>query len=297
MAAVFSSFFATQDNPVPGIVQFLVYTVVSIPISAIYLLGILPAVHTFEMLAMVMFPVCFVCGVYIARPATAGQAMAVFFGFSGTLALHDTNTADLVSFADTMIAQVIGVGAAAVAAALLRRISAEFSARRIQAANWRELSNMAASNHAPAEDSYAVRMLDRIGLLHSRLAVRGENDEQVEDDTLMDIRVGNDITALQRARRQLPIADAAIRPVLRSLAQWFHARTPGTTGKPGFLAQVDHALARVNTTPDTPARKQAIVALVGLRRSLFPAAAPYQPAFIPPHAGVAPQPASGTAST
>jgi uncharacterized membrane protein YccC len=291
MAAIFSSFFATQDNPVPGIMQFLVYTLVSIPISAVYLLGILPAVHSFEMLAMAMFPVCFVCGVYIARPASTGKAIAVFFGFSGTLALHDTNTADLVSFVDTMIAQIVGVGMAAIVAALLRRISAEFSARRIQAANWRELAAMAAARGAPAQGDYAVRMLDRIGLLASRLTVRGEHDDQVEDDTLSDLRVGNEIVQLQRARRELPVADAAIRPVLDSLAQWFRGRTAGAGGKPAFLPQVDLALSRVNATPDTPARKQAIVALVGLRRTLFPAAQHYQPAFTPP------QPSSGTAST
>jgi uncharacterized membrane protein YccC len=297
MAAVFSSFFATQDNPVPGIVQFLVYIVLSIPVSAVYLLGILPAVHSFEMLAMAMLPVCFACGVYMARPATTGKALAVFIGFSGTLALHDTNTADLVSFADTMLAQIIGIGMAAIVAALLRRISTELSARRIQAANWRELASMAAANRPPAGDSYAVRMLDRIGLLHTRLAARGEHDEQVEEDALMDLRLGNEISELQHARRELPVADAAIRPVLRGLAQWFGARRDGTGGKPAFLPQVDLALARVNGTPDTPARKRAIVSLVGLRRSLFPAAPPYQPAFTAPPSGASPQPSSGTAST
>ncbi|NDP60105.1 MAG: FUSC family protein, partial [Oxalobacteraceae bacterium] len=38
MAAVFCCFFATQDDPVPGIRMFLNYTMLSIPISAFYLL-------------------------------------------------------------------------------------------------------------------------------------------------------------------------------------------------------------------------------------------------------------------
>ena len=46
MAAIFSCFFASQDNPVPGIMQFLTYTVYSIPLSALYLLGIMPAIHS-----------------------------------------------------------------------------------------------------------------------------------------------------------------------------------------------------------------------------------------------------------
>ena len=60
MAAIFSCFFASQDNPVPGIMQFLTYTVYSIPLSALYLLGIMPAIHSFEMLALAMLPTAFV---------------------------------------------------------------------------------------------------------------------------------------------------------------------------------------------------------------------------------------------
>ncbi|OZI19150.1 fusaric acid resistance protein [Bordetella genomosp. 9] len=280
MAAIFSCFFASQDDPVPGIRQFLVYTVVSIPLSALYLLVVLPAVHSFEMVALAMFPVCFACGVYIARPAHTGKAMAVFFGFSGTLALHDTNTADLVSFMDTMIAQIIGVGSAAVVAALLRRISGEYSARRIQAANWRELAAMAAADRPPAGDSYTVRMLDRIGLLYTRMAARSSNDTPVEEDTLLDLRVGNEIAELQRARRELPVADAAIRPVLSCLAEWFRGRIRGRGAMPDtFLPRLDQALARVNGAPAGSARERAIVALVGLRRGLFPQASDYVPAF------------------
>ena len=125
MAAIFSCFFASQDNPVPGIMQFLTYTVYSIPLSALYLLGIMPAIHSFEMLALSMLPTAFVIGVFIARPASAGKAMAVLFGFVGTMALHDTNTADLVSFIDTQVAQIMGVGLAAVIAAIFRTVSAD----------------------------------------------------------------------------------------------------------------------------------------------------------------------------
>ncbi|AOB31676.1 fusaric acid resistance protein [Bordetella sp. H567] len=296
-AAIFSCFFATQDDPVPGIKQFLVYTVVSIPLSALYLLGVLPALHSFEMVAMAMFPVCFLCGIYIARPASMGKAMAVFFGFSGTLALHDTNTADLVSFLDTMIAQIVGVGSAAVVAALLRRISTEYSSRRIQAANWRELADMATADRPPVGNSHTVRMLDRIGLVYTRLAVPAQNDTPVTEDTLLDLRVGNEIAELQRARRGLPVADAAIRPVLSCLGEWFRGRIRGRDAMPDvFLPRLDHALSRVNATPAGPARERAIVALVGLRRGLFPQASDYMPALASARPAATPQPAPGDAS-
>ncbi len=116
-------------------------------ISALCLLGIMPAVHSFEMLALSLFPVAFVTGIFLARPTTASKAMAK------------------------------------------------------------------------------------------------RRDDPLADDALKDLRVGTDIAELQRARRHLPVADAAIQPVLRGQA----------------------------------ARERAVVALVGIRRTFFPDAQAYRP--------------------
>jgi len=285
MAAIFSCFFAAQDNPVPGIMQFLAYTIYSIPLSALYLLGIMPAIHSFEMLALSILPVALVLGALIPRPAHTGKAMALLFGFLGTLALHDTGTADLVSFVDTMAAQIIGVAMAALIAAIFRTISADQSARRIQAANWKELAALAGAGGAPSRSAYNSRMLDRIGLLQPRLALAKRADDQLAADALKDLRVGNDIAELQRARRLLPAADAAIRPVLRGLAGFFQQRSAGRPRgeSSGLLADIDRALARVTATPGAlAARDRAVVALVGIRRALFPEALDYQPGVLPP---------------
>ncbi|QVQ27890.1 FUSC family protein [Achromobacter deleyi] len=281
MAAIFSCFFASQDNPVPGIMQFLTYTVYSIPLSALYLLGIMPAIHSFEMLALSMLPTAFVLGVFIARPASAGKAMAMLFGFLGTMALQDTNTADVVSFIDTQVAQCMGVATAAIIAAIFRTVSADWSARRIQAANWKELATLASSPRAPSRHTYTARMLDRIGLLQPRLALAKRPDDLVAADALKDLRVGRDITELQRARRHLPMAEPTIQPVLNSLAQFFRVRSSGRTHErtPEFLAQIDRALCSVAASPQGPtARDHAVVALVGIRRAFFPDAPDYQPA-------------------
>lgn len=276
-AAVFSCFFASMDNPVPSIMEFLAYTILSIPLSAVYLLVVLPAVHSFEMVALSIFPTALICGIYMARPATMLKSIAIILGFTGTLALHDTNTADLVSYIDSTVAQIIGIAAAAVTAALFRKVSAEFSARRIQAANWKELAGLAGADRPPAQESFTVRMLDRIGLLQSRLAARTQNSEPVEEDALLDLRIGNEIVELQRVRRELPVVDAAIRPVLGGLASCFRARLAGSVSKPAsFLQQIDHALEQVNGAAPGKARNRAIVALVGIRRSLFPDALAYR---------------------
>lgn len=124
-AGVFCCFFATQDDPVPSIRLFLNYTVVSVPLSALYLLVVLPGVHSFEMLALATAPAFLLLGMFTARPATAGQSMAVVFGVFGMLALQDTGTADMISFINGTLAQLAGFGAAALSTGLLRSVSAE----------------------------------------------------------------------------------------------------------------------------------------------------------------------------
>eukprot|EP01032_Pedospumella_encystans_P004018 gene4018-4755_t len=132
-----------MDDPVPAIQGFLKWTLWSIPISALYVLVLLPLVHDFGMLVAVCAPVFLALGLYMARPAYFMAAMALLFGVAGTLAMHDTATADIVSFINSMLGQVFGVVAAAFVTRLVRSVGADWSARRIQRATWRELGEMA----------------------------------------------------------------------------------------------------------------------------------------------------------
>ncbi len=202
MAAVFCSFFAAMDDPVPAIHGFLKFTLWSVPVSAVYVLLLMPLVHDFGMLVVICAPLFLLLGCFMARPATGPQALAFLFGVAGTLALHDTASADLASFFNSTIAQVLGIVVAARVTRLVRSVGADWSARRIQRAIWRELGEMATSAPPTSASSnafaaYAVRMLDRIGLLAPRIAQGGASaDLSVADDALRDLRVGADIVAL-----------------------------------------------------------------------------------------------------
>ncbi|HEY0201532.1 MAG TPA: FUSC family protein, partial [Burkholderiaceae bacterium] len=279
MAAVFCSFFAAMDDPVPAIHGFLKYTLWSVPISTVYVLLLLPGVQDFGMLVLICAPTFLVLGCYAARPASVMTAMPLLFGVAGALALYDTASADLVSFINTMIAQALGVVVAARVTRLVRSVGAEWSAQRIQRATWRELGEMAAApRQQNDDDAYAVRMLDRIGLLAPRIAQAGGTIEGVTaNDALHDLRVGADIATLQRTRSHLPAAAiAAVTVVLEGIADFFRSRAAGRTEpRPGtLLVRIDAALAGALSAPDasplpSPEWRAAVTALVGLRRNLF----------------------------
>ena len=278
MAAVFCSFFATMDDPVPAINNFMRFTLWSAPVSAVYVLVLLPLVHDFGMLALVCAPTFLLLGMYCARPATAPSAMAMIFGVAGTLSMHDTTAnVDLPAFINSTMAQVLGIFAAALVTKLVRTVGADWSAQRIRRATWRELGDMAAAPRgAQADDAYAVRMVDRIALLAPRVvqadpAVRNETVE----GALRDLRSGLDIVALQRARSRLP--SMGIGAVMQGVARLFRLRGAGDESQAPqtLLAELDGALegalagASDKHGSDTRA---AVTALVGLRRTLFPRA-------------------------
>ncbi len=273
MAAVFCSFFATMDDPVPAINGFLTATLWSVPISAFYVLVAMPVVHDFGMLVLVCAPVFLVLGAYAGRPASTPAALAMIMGVSGTLALHDTASADLPSFINSTLAQVLGIAAAAWVTRLVRSVGTDWSIRRILRATWRDLAAMAAApaGQAPA-DAYAARMLDRIALLAPRVAQAGASDAgATARDALRDLRMGTDIAALQHLRGHWPAgwADA----LLDGMARHFR-RHGAPAATPGLLPQIDRMLAHALRTarPTAGAAQGAITALVGLRRNLFPQA-------------------------
>jgi uncharacterized membrane protein YccC len=274
MAAVFCSFFATMDDPVPAINNFLKFTIASAPVSALYVLVLLPLVHDFGMFALVCAPTFLLLGFYCARPATAPSAMAMIFGVAGTLSMHDTTAnVDLPAFINSTLAQVLGIFAAALVTKLVRTVGADWSAQRIRRATWSELGEMAAAPRgASVDEAYAVRMVDRIALLAPRVAqadpvVRNE----IVDGALRDLRSGLDIVALQRTRPRL--ASVGIGAVMQGVARLFRLRGAGDESQApqALLAELDGALAGVlsNGGADTRA---AVTALVGLRRALFPRA-------------------------
>ncbi|NDL61587.1 FUSC family protein [Enterobacteriales bacterium SAP-6] len=268
MAAVFCSFFAVMDDPVPAINNFLKYTFWSAPISAIYILVLLPAVQDFGMLVLVCAPLFLVLGCYSARPALLMVALPLLFGVAGTMSLHDTAHADVTSFINSTTAQLLGTFMAARVTRLFRSVGADWSARRIRRAIRRDLVDMARGAKAHQLQIFAVRMVDRIGLLVTRIA-QGETHRHhsVARETLRDLRLGANIIALQQARRHFPAVDFGA--LLAQLALLF--RSAQNLPAESLHHAVDRALDAMLAIPEkTPQWRGAISALVGLRHNLFP---------------------------
>jgi len=252
---------------------------ISIVAVGIGLFGILPMAHDFETLTLALGAFFVPAGVLMAMPATQSLGSALGFITATLLSLQSSYAADFVSYADGGMAALLGVSGAAVMTALIRSVGAEWSARRLLRAGWRELAVIPRSRRPQERTVLAGLLLDRMGLLVPRLAAVGPGNDLAAADALLDLRVGIAMVELQRDREALPPAVlAAVDEMLIGAASHYavqaalrHVRPP----PPALLRQIDHALDAAIATPNAPAR-HLLPQLVGIRRGLFADAEPYR---------------------
>ena len=265
IAAVMCCFFATLDDPTVQQRNFLTWTVVSLPLTALYQFALLPAVHGFVMLGLVLAPTLLFLGYLMPSPKWGGRMLPLVMGFSQGLALTNTFSADFAAFAGSNFAQLAGVAAAIITTRLFRVIGPQTAAVRVLRACWRELAAMAGARADMGIGQWTGLMLDRIQLLAPRLADASTRDRLVTSDALRDLRIGINVIILKEATDLDQGAQACIDLVLGDVAGHFAdlEQHPGRVPEPKLMASIDRALAHTRPLP-------ALIALTGLRRNLFP---------------------------
>ncbi|MFL5257363.1 MAG: FUSC family protein [Rhodopila sp.] len=271
MVAVACSFFAAQDDPVPAILGFMIWSVVGAVVVGILLFGVLPTVSAFPTLMLVLAPPFLIGGVLVSMPGTMNAGRPFTVNAATLLALQETYTADLPSFTNSALAFVLGCAFAAVVTRLIRSVGAGFSANRLLRVIWQELAVAAERRGGHDRARYAGLMLDRLGLIAPRLA----ETEEATADALADIRVGLNVIDLRRARHDvtLPVR-ARIDVMLDALAAAYRRRPRRGAEEANLLRTVDDALAAVAGAGPAPGRSDALLGLVGVRQGLFPEAPP-----------------------
>jgi uncharacterized membrane protein YccC len=280
LAAAACCLFATLDDPAPALKSFLASVVLSVVAVGIGLFAILPQVHDFEMLALVLAAFFVPVSLMTVMPATQPLGTALGFLTATLLSLQSSYAADFVSYADGSFAAMLGVAGAAVMTALMRSVGAEWSARRLLRANWRDLA--AIPRHLAPHQSGKLSglLLDRLGLLVPRLAAVGPGNDLAAVDVLADLRIGINMVDLQHDRDAMPLpVRAAVDDVLAGTAAQFAEQAAAGRVRPpspALLRDIDRALDAAIAMPGARGR-DLLLQLVGIRRGLFADAAPYQP--------------------
>ncbi|TGD99354.1 FUSC family protein [Methylobacterium nonmethylotrophicum] len=281
MGAVLTCLFATQDDPVPAILSFATWTGVAALAIGVLLFGVMPLVHDFVSLALVLAPPLVLCGLLMTSPKTLPVGLALGVNGNALLAVQDRYTSEFGSYVNASLALVGGIWIAAMVTRLVRSVGAEHGARRLIAVSRADLARAARRRGRGDRTAFAHLMLDRLGLLVPRLAAAPPDSPLRRIDTLAALRVGMNLVSLRRARHGLPAeAVASLDAALDGVAEHYERTSAGSPAAEALLAHIDAALAQIGAEAGTPGRRDALLGLAGLRRALFPGAPPAGGALI-----------------
>lgn len=272
LAAVLCCLFATMDDPAPAMRAFGISLLLAVPLAAVYLFVLLPRVHDFVPLALVLAPTLVGLGMLMVSPQHALLSLSVNINFINSLALQDRLTWTFADFLNVNLAPFVGLLVALSVTRGLRSMGVETSARRLLRQTWDALARLAEGRGEREPLAFASRMTDRLGLLAPKLAA-SKDPALAGVSILSELRAGMDLVALRGLRARLSARnDSTLEPLLQALAAHYRARADrqrGPDAEADLLPLLDRTIYRLGTNPaETDARE--VSALLGLRRSLFP---------------------------
>src|SRR5499427_9497482 len=276
--AVTCTLFASLDDATPIQRSATTLLALCIPIVIVYQFFLLPAIGGFELLCAVLAFTLIPAGLLMAIPAYAQVGFALAIAFCLEIGLQTSYTADLATMINSNSGFFVGAVVGLTVTRLMRVIGTQASARRLMRATYRDLAGLADGWALPTVNQWASRMLDRVGLLLYRQP-RFEPRQQYEfADALEDLRLGVNIIETQS------IAPTLSEPTQEALAAMFDGLAPHFRGlaRGRVVPLGDDLLRKIDMAIDEVAASKAathasIAAIVGLRRTLFPDASPYEP--------------------
>jgi uncharacterized membrane protein YccC len=276
LAGVFLALFSASDNPLAPLWMFFWGTLIASALGMLYAFAILPRVDGFPELAMTLAPPLLVLGSLMHSPRFAGIALPALLGMGSPFIIAVKYSDNFASFANGSLAQLLGVLFAIVMARLLQTAGLESAIRRTLRAGWRDIAERSNLRGPPDVRGWINRMLDRIAILSPRLALSGKHPGEPLYDVLRDLRTGVAIAELRQLRLELPPERGApLTGVLAEVGAYYRRLEPDARAPadPELLGDIDRALHLFAADEDRSVRRQAALALVSLRRNLFPEAA------------------------
>jgi uncharacterized membrane protein YccC len=278
MAAVACSFFAALDNPVPPQLSFARWSAVSVLVAGGYVFAVLPMVHDYVTLMLVLAPPLLIAGLVATYPSTMLIGLAVASNTPTLLGLQSRYSGDFATFANGGLALVAGLACGALVTSLARVVQPQWMAQRLLRASWRAVAEAAEQRGRGNRAVFASGMLDRAGQLAPRLALGVSWPDMVAA-----VRVGLNVVELRRARHQMPAAMyISLDAVFDGIAATFREMAGDRSGHEMLSGPtLDRALRQAVTLPPGLGRDDLIQGLIGLRLALFPDAPAYERAAAP----------------
>lgn len=279
LAGVFLALFAASDNPAVPIRGFMVGTLLASALGAIYGYAIMPRLDGFAMLAAAFAPPLLILGAMLASPRWSGIATPTLLGLGSPALLSDRYVNEFAVFVNGNLGQLVGIWFAIIMVGLLQSAGVEGAIRRTIRATWNDLATRSTMMTTPDLRGWVNRMLDRVALLAPRLSIARREGSDLLFHALRDLRTGVAIGELRQLRLTLPAGDdAPLARVLEDVARHYRGLDPDSPAPadPALLTDIDQAIGALSRHDSATVRRDGMLALVSMRRNLFPAGPAYR---------------------
>jgi uncharacterized membrane protein YccC len=278
-AALITCSFSAQDDPAPTIWRYLMATLSTFPLAALYLFLVLPRVDGTVMLILTLAPALLWMGYIQADPARAARALPMLSCFIVAMGFLDRFQADLAGFLNTGLAQVGGIVTTLAVAKIFRTANLRWTVHRIVRRNWADLERLADPRRPIDARVWTAQATDRLGQIAARMATAGPGDSLHAADGLIDLRIGRNIIqvrlGLEDARESTRLSVDAALSAVSALYRERVREGRALVGTSSLLSALDLA---INSALDRTAGlgDATLLALVGMRCNLFPSAQPFE---------------------
>jgi uncharacterized membrane protein YccC len=277
ITAVSCTLFAAVDDPTQAQRPFTIIIALCIPVVLVYQFFILPAVSGFELLSLSLAFVLIPAGIMIAIPAYSLIGLALALGFCVEMSLQTSYTADFAQIVNSNSAFAVGALIALIVTRMMRVIGVQTAARRLMRASYRDLAGLADGSAPMSREEWGSRMLDRVGLLLFRRPRFEARPHDEFADALGDLRIGVNLIETKAMAMQVgEESRQSMAGMFAGIAAHFRALARGHTPPlpHDLLTEIDAAIGEVLDCGS--ATHACVAAIVGLRRTLYPDAAPYE---------------------
>ncbi len=175
MATIYCALFASAPNPTRSVGQVLIGSVAGMAAAFVCQFFVLPQMDGYALFVAGVLPF-YIAGPYLAaRPKWATSGVGYCIAFVSMLAVKNPTVLDPVDFLNNALAQLIGMGAAAIAFAALPSMAGSLWFRRRRLARFRHQVALAAE--APLKD-----LLQRFESFNRDLLVQMEAQMPLDDE-------------------------------------------------------------------------------------------------------------------
>lgn len=274
IAAVVSAFFASKDDPLPNMREFMLATLAASGIAGLLVFWLLPWATDFFTLALVLGVFYLPIGLLMARQTTYFFALPFIANVAALLQLGDTYSINQTTFLNSCLGMLIGVIFAMVMTSVFRSVGADWTARRLVRQSWEILAAAAKGSGRENRHAYTARMFDLLAALAPRLAAsRSNSGPGAAGDMLNEIRIGLNILQLRQARGRLAESHhGRINDLLKGVADFYqrqHDAGHELVPPDELLEAIEQGARAARNLPEGSARNDVVVGLVGLRRGLY----------------------------